>query len=248
MDKVKEILLADFKRANNVRKVKLATKYGLTVEEYLNWLNTEDIVNTLIVENTEVTTGVKPTDIVIAFDTTGSMYSYINNVKNHITNLIPELFNNTNNLRIGIVAFGDYCDMKSKDVFGNAYQVLDLSEDTSSIISFVKNAKDTSGGDSDEFYELVIKKIQEETSWREGSNKSILLVGDYPNKVINISRNTDKNFPMDIVEERYPEEYEQFLKNPYYVAPFMEHNMELDLYFKKDKLVNKRRTDWHPVR
>lgn len=178
MDKVKEILLADFKRANKVRKVKLATKYGLTVEEYLKWLNTEDVVNTPVVENTEVTTEVKPTDIVIAFDTTGSMSSYIDNVKNHITSLIPELFNNTKNLKIGVVAFGDYCDMESKNVFGNAYQVLDLSEDTSGIISFVKNAKDTSGGDSDEFYELVIKKIQEETSWREGSNKSILLIGD----------------------------------------------------------------------
>ena len=33
---------------------------------------------------------------------------------------------------------------------------------------------DTSGGDGPEFYELVIKKIVEETEWREGSTRSIL--------------------------------------------------------------------------
>ncbi|MGL5753416.1 MAG: vWA domain-containing protein, partial [Paraclostridium sp.] len=113
-----------------------------------------------------------------AFDTTGSMNAYISDVKNHVTSLIPELFKNTTDLRIGVVAFGDYCDMDSKHIFGDAYQVLDLTNNQDGIISFVKNAKSTSGGDGDEFYELVIKKIQEETSWREGSNKSILLIGD----------------------------------------------------------------------
>ena len=36
----------------------------------------------------------------------------------------------------------------------------------------------TGGGDSDEFYELVIKKITEETPWREGSKKALLFIGD----------------------------------------------------------------------
>jgi hypothetical protein len=46
------------------------------------------------------------------------------------------------------------------------------------IIKFVMNTKDTSGGDGDEFYELVIKKIVEETPWRENSVKAILLISD----------------------------------------------------------------------
>jgi hypothetical protein len=46
------------------------------------------------------------------------------------------------------------------------------------IIKFVMNTKDTSGGDGDEFYELVIKKIVEETPWREDSVKAILLISD----------------------------------------------------------------------
>lgn len=117
-------------------------------------------------------------DMVIAFDTTGSMSSYIDAVKKHVEELVPKLFKSNPDLRIGIVAFGDYCDMPSKNNFGKAYQVLDLTNNENEVIRFVKNAKGTYGGDGDEFYELVIKKITEETSWREGSTKAVLLIAD----------------------------------------------------------------------
>lgn len=117
-------------------------------------------------------------DMVIAFDTTGSMSAYINAVKTHVKELVPKLFSSNPDLRIGIVAFGDYCDMKSKDNFGKAYQVLDLTNDENKIIKFINEAQKTSGGDGDEFYELVIKKITEETTWREGSTKAVLLIAD----------------------------------------------------------------------
>lgn len=123
-------------------------------------------------------------DMVIAFDTTGSMYSYISVVKNHVKELIPKLFSQNPNLRLGIVAFGDYCDMRSKSDFAKAYQVCPLTNDENKLIDFVTRASDTSGGDSDEFYELVIKKITEETNWRENSTKAVLLIADSkPHKV-----------------------------------------------------------------
>lgn len=123
-------------------------------------------------------------DMVIAFDTTGSMSAYINAVKTHVKELVPKLFSSNPDLRISIVAFGDYCDMSSKDNFGKAYQVLDLTNDENKIIKFINEAQDTSGGDGDEFYELVIKKITEETAWREGSTKAVLLIADAaPHKV-----------------------------------------------------------------
>lgn len=117
-------------------------------------------------------------DMVIAFDTTGSMYSYIEAVKEHVIDLIPKLFAANPKLKVSIVAFGDYCDMHSKNDFGDAYQVIDLTDNKNKLIKFVKNAKNTNGGDRDEFYELAIKKIVEETSWREGSTKSVLLIAD----------------------------------------------------------------------
>ena len=123
-------------------------------------------------------------DMVIAFDTTGSMSKYISAVKEHVKELIPKLFKQNPDLRIGIVAFGDYCDMPSKYEFGRAYQVCKLTDDENKLMKFILNAKDTSGGDGDEFYELVIKKIVEETNWREGSTKAVLLIADAePHKV-----------------------------------------------------------------
>lgn len=117
-------------------------------------------------------------DMVIAFDTTGSMSSYINAVKKHVKELVPKLFKQNPDLRIGIVAFGDYCDMPSGDEFGKAYQVCELTDNENELIEFITNAQNTNGGDSDEFYELVIKKIVEETNWREGSTKAVLLIAD----------------------------------------------------------------------
>lgn len=117
-------------------------------------------------------------DIVIAFDTTGSMSSYIDDVKKHVTELVPKLLDANPDMRIGVVAFGDYCDMPKKGVFGKAYQVLPLTDNRDKIINFVRNAENTGGGDSDEFYELVIKKITEETDWRKDATKSVLLIAD----------------------------------------------------------------------
>lgn len=141
-------------------------------------------------------------DMVIAFDTTGSMSAYINAVKTHVKELVPKLFSSNPDLRIGIVAFGDYCDMKAPTLYGKAYQVLDLTNDENKIIRFINEAQNTSGGDGDEFYELVIKKITEETAWREGSTKAVLLIADAaPHKVGYSYNNIVKNAQIDWREE-----------------------------------------------
>ena len=117
-------------------------------------------------------------DMVIAFDTTGSMAAYIDDVRHQVTELIPQLFADNKNLRLGIVAFGDYCDMKSRQEFGKAYQCLPPTDEWRKIVRFVKDTQDTSGGDGDEFYELVIKKIVEETPWRPQAEHAMLLIAD----------------------------------------------------------------------
>ena len=76
-------------------------------------------------------------DMVIAFDTTGSMADYIDAVRKHCTDLVPKLLAANPDMRIGIVAFGDYCDMSSKDNFGKAYQVLPLTNNEKKIINFI---------------------------------------------------------------------------------------------------------------
>ena len=117
-------------------------------------------------------------DMVIAFDTTGSMAAYIGAVRKEVAELVPRLFKDNENLRLGIVAFGDYCDMENAHTFGKAYQCLMPTDNENDIIRFIRETQDTSGGDGDEFYELVIKKIVEETPWRSESTKAILLISD----------------------------------------------------------------------
>ena len=117
-------------------------------------------------------------DMVIAFDTTGSMAEYIGAVRHEVAQLVPHLFENNSDMRLGIVAFGDYCDMEDATHFGNAYQCIGLTDDKNRLIDFVRNSKNTSGGDSDEFYELVLRKIVDETEWRENSTRVILLIAD----------------------------------------------------------------------
>ena len=142
-----------------------------------------DVENKLQEENKKSFEGVAPEnigklDMVIAFDTTGSMASYIGAVRREVSELVPRLFKNNEDLRLGIVAFGDYCDMENAHEFGPAYQCLMPTNNENDIIKFINESKDTSGGDGDEFYELVIKKVVEETPWREGATKVLLLISD----------------------------------------------------------------------
>lgn len=117
-------------------------------------------------------------DLIIAFDTTGSMSSYISSVKKQVISIISDMLNANPKLMIGIVAFGDYADMISPEEFGSAYQCLGLTNDRDKLVDFIKLARSTGGGDSDEFYELVIRKIVSETKWRDGVTKSVLLIAD----------------------------------------------------------------------
>lgn len=117
-------------------------------------------------------------DMVIAFDTTGSMAQFIEAVRKEVSDLVPRLFKSNEDLRLGVVAFGDYCDMPSKNNFGDAYQCLMPTDNENEIVKFVRNTKDTGGGDWDEFYELVIKKIVEETPWRKDATRAVLLISD----------------------------------------------------------------------
>ncbi len=64
-------------------------------------------------------------DMVIAFDTTGSMASYIGAVRQEVAELIPRLFKDNDDLRLGIVAFGDYCDMENAHNFGNPFYLVE---------------------------------------------------------------------------------------------------------------------------
>ena len=200
LTKDQQVRFDDYRRSNKTRRPKLLEKWGFSSEEsYYESVGFTGRTNkskgsapspavpaTKPEKTKRSATRVEddlhpPMDYVIAFDTTGSMGSYIASVRAHVKDLVLEMFRNSPNLRIKIVAFGDYCDMNvnAKNGFGKAYQTIELTNDVEKLVEFVKNAENTSGGDEDEFYELVIKKINEETDWRPDARKAVLFIADY---------------------------------------------------------------------
>lgn len=110
-------------------------------------------------------------DLVFSFDTTGSMSPCIAQVRRNVQNIVKELFKEIPDLRIGIIAHGDYCDR------GDTINSLDLTTDQNEICRFIRNAPNTDGGDSDECYELVLHHARE-FKWTAGRNKAFVMIGD----------------------------------------------------------------------
>ena len=114
-----------------------------------------------------------PIDVVISFDTTGSMYPVLTQVRRKIKEAVSRLMDELPGIHIGIIAHGDYCDA------GHTYvtQHLDLTHDMTAIIDFVTNTQATGGGDAPECYELVLHEAQTLT-WRPDATHVFVLIGD----------------------------------------------------------------------
>jgi hypothetical protein len=131
-------------------------------------------VNVEVSESKEDNKKTIVTDLLFSFDTTGSMYPCLAEVKRSIEKLSTKLFQEMPGLRLGIIAHGDYCD-KEKVI-----SMLDFTTDQEVINNFIKNAPSTSGGDYPECYELVLRRSKE-LSWRPDADmKSLVMIGDAP--------------------------------------------------------------------
>ncbi len=113
-------------------------------------------------------------DVSITFDTTGSMYPCLTQVRRYIREVINRLFKDIPDLRISIIAHGDYCDASRYYVT----KILDFSTDVTQIENFVNNVGPTHGGDFPECYELVLHEARTELSWQSGRSKVIVMIGD----------------------------------------------------------------------
>ncbi|WP_293158378.1 MULTISPECIES: VWA domain-containing protein [unclassified Microcoleus] len=85
-------------------------------------------------------------EVVFSFDTTGSMYPCLTQVRRKIKETVTRLLDEIPGIRIGIIAHGDYCDAGSTYVTKH----LDLSGDVGKICNFVENVEPTGGGDAPE--------------------------------------------------------------------------------------------------
>lgn len=110
-------------------------------------------------------------DIVVSFDTTGSMSPAIYTVRREVRSLVEKLFSTVTDLRMGVISHGDYCDGDK------VINVLPLTETQHDITEFITKAPNTGGGDSDECYELVLNTAKS-FNWREDAKKALILIGD----------------------------------------------------------------------
>lgn len=115
-------------------------------------------------------------DVLITFDTTGSMSPCIAEVRRRVTEALDKLFDNIPELRIGIISHGDWCD-------GNkAITSIGFTNDRKLLQGFIKTAPNTGGGDSDEFYEYVLH-LATQFDW-QSEIRLMMVIGDaLPHKV-----------------------------------------------------------------
>ncbi len=112
-------------------------------------------------------------EVLVSFDTTGSMYPCLTQVRKEVEKFTKNLFKDIPNFRMGLIAHGDYCDD------GNTYVIKthELSTDQSSLIKFIRHCGNTYGGDAPECYELVLHSARA-FNWTAGKNKVLVLIGD----------------------------------------------------------------------
>ncbi|KAH3817172.1 uncharacterized protein LOC127880582 [Dreissena polymorpha] len=134
-------------------------------------------------ENEDMDTGAAPgaglppgglMELVISFDTTGSMYGVLDSVRAQIQDLVQRLQADIPGIRISIIAHGDYCDEHSSYLI----KWIDFGATLPEICEFVKGVARTGGGDGPECYELVLQRAREVLSWTTGSNRALILIGD----------------------------------------------------------------------
>ena len=113
-------------------------------------------------------------DLLVSFDTTGSMYPVLSQVRRDVEQFVSNMFSEFSDLRLGIIAHGDYCD---KD---NPYTIrfMDFTRDEDRLCKFVRETDKTYGGDADECYELVLNVAHTQASWRSDADRIMIMIGD----------------------------------------------------------------------
>jgi Mg-chelatase subunit ChlD len=96
----------------------------------------------------------KPLDLILAFDTTGSMRPWIQNVREKIDYLSEGLFK-LMDIRISLIGVGDHCD----DQF--MLQAHPFTRELSDMKRSIHDIRSTSGGDYPEAFECLFKHLNE---------------------------------------------------------------------------------------
>lgn len=111
------------------------------------------------------------TKVAISFDTTGSMSPCIAEVRRKVDSALGKLFGSIENLEISIISHGDYCDGKGM------LNCIPFTNNLNDLSRFIKMTPNTSGGDTPEFYEYVLR-FAGSLDWGDADNKIFIVIGD----------------------------------------------------------------------
>jgi hypothetical protein len=88
--------------------------------------------------------------------------------------MIERLFMDIPDLKIAVVAHGDYCDEEHFYVT----QHVDFTNQLPTLATFVKNVGGTGDGDWEECYEYVLNLARTKLSWSAGTQRALVMIGD----------------------------------------------------------------------
>lgn len=129
------------------------------------------------------------TEIVFNFDTTGSMWPVLTQVRQNLNTTIARLFKEIPELRIGIGANGDYCDRGRPYITAHT----DLTDDLEHLRKFVTTVQSTGGGgNGGEAYELALRESRTKYTWTQDANKILVMIGDEVAHTPTFRDNTDR--------------------------------------------------------
>lgn len=117
----------------------------------------------------------KDAAVAFSFDTTGSMNPCIADVRAKLKELASDMLGNIPNLKIAVIAHGDYCDGS------NAVKFIDFTENLDDISKFLSTVPNTGGGDAPECYELALHTASN-LSWPQGGGTLVLIGDDEPHE------------------------------------------------------------------
>jgi hypothetical protein len=119
-------------------------------------------------------------DVVFAIDTTGSMEPYINEVKDNILKIMEDVFEFSQGVRMGIIAYKDHGDEGEDEFY--LTKILPLTFDKKEVVEFLRspNLHIGVGGDGAEAVECALYDAVN-LNWSSATTpKVIVLVGDKP--------------------------------------------------------------------
>jgi hypothetical protein len=100
----------------------------------------------------------KPLDLILAFDTTGSMRPWIQNVREKVEYLSEGLFK-LMDIRISLIGVGDHCDGRFM------LQIHPFTHSLDDMKQAVHDIRNTSGGDFPEAFECLFKNLNERSKF-----------------------------------------------------------------------------------